>query len=127
LVHNAPNADVIDMHWEYLATFYDPDADYEGQNRIGEPWATSGIWDDIAGANQDEHSAPFRVDIPERFIRLYSGRGDIIYEPFCGSGTTIIAAENEGRACYACEIDPAYVAVILERCSEAGLQTEQIE
>lgn len=38
----------------------------------------------------------------------------------------IIAAENEGRTCYAMEIDPAYCAVILERCSTAGMDCEPI-
>ena len=38
-----------------------------------------------------------------------------VYDPFCGSGTSIIAAENLGRKCYAMEIAPGYCAVILER------------
>ena len=42
-----------------------------------------------------------------------------VYDPFCGSGTTIIAAENLGRKCYAMEIAPGYVAVTLERYLQA--------
>lgn len=42
-----------------------------------------------------------------------------VYDPFVGSGTTIIAAENLGRRCFACEIDPGYAAVTLERFSAA--------
>jgi len=41
--------------------------------------------------------------------------GEVIYEPFSGSGTTIIACENLGRRCRAVEISPAYVAVALQR------------
>jgi DNA methylase len=41
--------------------------------------------------------------------------GDLVYEPFAGSGSTLIAAELTGRRCAAIEIDPGYVAVILER------------
>jgi DNA modification methylase len=48
-----------------------------------------------------------------------SDSGDIVYEPFSGSGTAIIAAEQTGRKCRAIEIDAGYVAVALERWSEA--------
>jgi DNA modification methylase len=41
-----------------------------------------------------------------------------VYEPFCGSGTTLIAAEMEGRACHAIELSPAYVDVALRRWEE---------
>jgi DNA modification methylase len=44
-----------------------------------------------------------------------SSPGQAIYEPFSGSGTTIIAAETTGRACFAMELDPAYVDVAVER------------
>jgi len=38
-----------------------------------------------------------------------------VFEPFCGSGTTIIAAEQLGRRCYALEIEPRYVQVAIDR------------
>ena len=44
-----------------------------------------------------------------------SRAGDAVYEPFSGSGTTIIAAETTGRTCFAVEIDPAYVDVAVRR------------
>ncbi len=47
-----------------------------------------------------------------------SKRGDAVYEPFCGSGTTLIACEMEGRRCYAIELNPAYVDVIIRRWQE---------
>lgn len=48
----------------------------------------------------------------ERPIRNHGGD---VYDPFVGSGTTIIAAQRVGRPCYAMEIDPRYVAVAIER------------
>jgi DNA modification methylase len=42
-----------------------------------------------------------------------------VYEPFCGSGTTIIACEHLKRTCYAMDIDPCYIAVTLERFLDA--------
>jgi DNA modification methylase len=47
-----------------------------------------------------------------------SKTGHGIYDPFSGSGTTIIAAEMTGRRCYAIEIDPAYVDVAVKRWQE---------
>lgn len=65
--------------------------------------------------NAGLHSAPFPVKLPEWFIRAYSNADDIIFEPFAGSGTTIIAAENERRRCYAVEISPKYCDIIVDR------------
>jgi DNA modification methylase len=64
---------------------------------------------------QTGHSAPFPVKLPSFFIRAYSDKGDSVYEPFCGSGTTLIAAEQLGRKCYGMEISPAYCDVIVKR------------
>jgi DNA modification methylase len=50
-----------------------------------------------------------------RPIQNNSRVGDAIYEPFSGSGTTIIAAEQTGRICYAVELSPAYVDVAVKR------------
>ena len=61
------------------------------------------------------HPAMFPVDLPEFFIKLTSDKNDLIYEPFSGSGTTIIAAEKTNRRCYAMELSPAYVDVAVKR------------
>ncbi|MGO9144728.1 MAG: site-specific DNA-methyltransferase [Desulfomonilia bacterium] len=44
-----------------------------------------------------------------------SGRGDIVLDPFLGSGTTLMAAERTGRSCYGMEIDPLYVDAVIRR------------
>jgi len=61
------------------------------------------------------HPAPFSVDFAEALINAYTIGGEVVYEPFCGSGTTIIASEQLGRKCRAVEISPAYCAVAIER------------
>ena len=61
------------------------------------------------------HSTQKPVECMRRPIVNNSSVGQAIYEPFCGSGTTIIAAEMEGRHCYAIEIAPEYVDVIVKR------------
>ena len=45
----------------------------------------------------------------------YTRKGEAVYDPFVGSGTTIIAAETIGRVCYAIDIDPIYVDVAVRR------------
>jgi DNA modification methylase len=65
------------------------------------------------------HSTQKPVECMERPIRNNSLPGDLVYEPFCGSGTTIIACERSGRTCRAIELNPAYVAVALQRFKEA--------
>lgn len=59
-------------------------------------------------------------------IKNHSKHGDIIYEPFSGSGTTIIACEQLGRTCRAIEISPAYVAVALQRWADATGKTPEL-
>jgi DNA modification methylase len=55
-------------------------------------------------------------------ILLHTQPGDLCYEPFSGSGTHLCAADNTGRHCFAMEIEPAFVAVALERLSDMGLE-----
>jgi DNA modification methylase len=61
------------------------------------------------------HSAAFPVGLPSFFIKAYSDSGDCIYEPFCGSGSTLIAAEQLVRKCYGMEISPQYCDIIVKR------------
>jgi len=61
------------------------------------------------------HSAAFPVGLPSFFIRAFSDESDNIADPFLGSGTTLIAAEQLGRKCYGMEISPAYCDVIVRR------------
>ena len=60
----------------------------------------------------DGHPAPFSVAFASEVIPLWGGN---IYEPFCGSGTTLIAAEQLNRKCYGMEISPQYCDVIVKR------------
>jgi DNA modification methylase len=55
----------------------------------------------------------------KRLIRNSSSEGDIVYDPFSGSGTTILACENTKRTCYAMELLPKFVAVDLQRWQDA--------
>lgn len=62
-----------------------------------------------------KHPAVYPVALVRDISDAYTKSGDVLYEPFSGSGTTIIAAETTGRSCHAIEIDPAYVDVAVKR------------
>ena len=64
----------------------------------------------------------FPVGLPADIQASFSDEGDTVYEPFSGSGSQFLAAEQGSRICRGVEIDPSYVAVALERMSLAGLE-----
>jgi hypothetical protein len=61
------------------------------------------------------HSCPKPVRLYSKIIESFTASGGGVFEPFCGSGTTLIAAEQLGRKCYGMEISPAYCDVIVRR------------
>lgn len=77
----------------------------------------------IASANDytDMHNATFPVYLPAWAIESFTNIAEVVLEPFAGTGTTIVAAEQAGRICHAIEISPKYVAVALERLMGLGL------
>jgi DNA modification methylase len=77
----------------------------------------STLWE-IENRNQDaktDHSTQKPVECMRRPIVNNSTPGQAVYEPFCGSGTTIIACETEGRVCLAIELSPTYVDMAVAR------------
>jgi DNA modification methylase len=62
-----------------------------------------------------EHPTQKPVEIFERPISYHTRAGDIVYEPFSGSGSQIIAAERMGRRCFAMELAPTFVDVAVAR------------
>lgn len=73
------------------------------------------------------HSAAFPLPMPTFFIRAYSDPGDVVLDPFLGAGTTLVAAENEGRICYGMELDHKHLAVTLDRATAVGLEPVLLE
>lgn len=61
------------------------------------------------------HSTQKPLECMERPIRNNTAQGEGVYDPFLGSGTTLIAAEKQNRVCYGMELDPAYCDIIVER------------
>jgi DNA modification methylase len=61
------------------------------------------------------HGAAFPVSLPDFFIKAYTDPGDIVFDPFMGSGTTLVAAHALDRVGYGMEISPAYCDIIVHR------------
>ena len=73
-------------------------------------WAINSIWEMTpAKAKKIGHPAPFPVELPKRLIKLHSFVGDTVLDPFMGSGTTAIAAQELGRNAIGYEISEEYV------------------
>ena len=66
-------------------------------------------------SSQGSHSAPFPRALVEFFVNAFTDAGDIVFDPFLGSGTTLAAAHALNRIGIGCEISPAYCDVILRR------------
>jgi len=77
-------------------------------------WQIKSAGSQITG-EKIEHRAAFPIGLASNMIQDFSIKNDLIYEPFCGSGTTLIASEQLGRKCYGMEISPNYCDVIVKR------------
>jgi len=123
---------IDDNEVESLLTFYNVNGRGRGRELLGnyknaKRWALRSYWDDIHGnANSDGHCAAFPLELVERHLIIYSKQGEIVFEPFSGSGTTIIGCERFDRKCRAIEISPAYVAVSIQRWVDATGGTPEL-
>lgn len=108
------------QEWEHLWTWRTPGGDkdqvYDLETSLRAVWDTSAEQSDKP---LTEHVAAFPPGIPRRAMLAHSAEGAVVWEPFCGSGTSIVVAEQLRRICYACELEPSYVAVTLERFARA--------
>jgi len=104
-----------DYHWQHEPCWYAVKKTGKG-HWAGDRKQTT-LWQ-IANKDQDAntvHGTQKPVECMRRPILNNSSPGQAIYEPFMGSGTTLIAAETTGRVCLGIELDPAYVDVAIER------------
>lgn len=82
--------------------------------------ATLSVWDILPeSARRVGHPAPFPVELPRRLIELYTFEGDLVLDPFLGSGSTAVAAVQSGRHFVGYELDPAYAKLAGKRIATA--------
>ncbi len=86
------------------------------KQNLGVKNVNSNFWD-ISNINTQikNHKACFPVGLPLKGIELVNKNTGIVFEPFCGSGTTLIACEQTNRICYGMELDEKYCDVIVQR------------
>jgi DNA modification methylase len=88
--------------------------------------ATIDVWElPPESANRVGHPAPFPVELPQRLIDLYTYRGDLVLDPFMGSGTTAVAAIRTERHFVGYDTDPNYVAASLDRIEAERRRLDQ--
>lgn len=74
------------------------------------------------------HPAAYPVGLAEFFVKAYTDPGDIVFDPFMGSGSTLIAAEKNGRIACGTELSPSYVDLIIKRWQDfTGKQAIHLE
>ncbi len=90
---------------------------------------TLDVWDiPPESALRVHHPAPFPVELPQRLIELYTFVGDLVLDPFLGSGSTVVAAQRTGRDGIGYDLDPSYVALAQARVAhEKAIAGEQRE
>lgn len=93
-------------------------AHWRGDRKQTTLWQVANL-NPITGGDRSEkktgHGTQKPLELMRRPMLNHTERGDLVYDPFLGSGSTLIAAEELGRRCYGQDIDPAYVDVVITR------------
>ena len=82
-------------------------------------WGPSNVWNVPKPRNNKDHPTMKPLELLARAILYSSKPGDLVMDPFAGSGSTLVAAHALGRKCYTIELDPAFVDVIIDRFAAA--------
>jgi len=113
-----------DYHWQHEPCWYavrhGKASKWCGDRTQSTIWQVANL-NPIGGSTEEPitgHGTQKPLELMRRPILNNSRRGDVIYDPFLGSGTTLIAAEGTDRFCLGLDIDPSYVDVIVRRWQE---------
>jgi DNA modification methylase len=85
------------------------------------------VWEIARPRTSEEHPTMKPVELYRRAIANSSGHKALVFDPFAGSGTIFVAAEQTGRVANGCEIAPRYVAVALEGMSDMGVKPKLVK
>ena len=81
-------------------------------------WGSRGIWFIDSVRRNDDHEAKFPLELAQRVVKLFSDKGDVVLDPFMGSGTTAIAALSTGRNFIGLEKESKYVELSNSKVTE---------
>lgn len=111
-----------DYHFKHENILYGWKSD--GAHYFTDDRTQSSVFEYPRPKKSDEHPTMKPVALIQHMIRNSSRQGEIVYDAFGGSGSTMIASENEGRKCRMIELSPAFASVVLERMSTAFPELE---
>jgi len=113
--------------FEYLFFFWKPGETVIDRHRISRKewveWGSRGVWKFPSVRANDDHEAKFPLELPRRVIKLLTAHGETILDCFIGSGTTAVAAIQEGRNYIGIDLQKEYVALAERACKAAKKQT----
>lgn len=114
--------------FEYLFFFWKPGATVIDRKRLPPEewveWGSRAVWKIPSVRANDDHEAKFPLELPRRVIRLLTSPGDIVLDCFMGSGTTAIAAIQEGRNYIGIELQAHYVELARGVCEKEKSKIE---
>lgn len=114
----------IQFDQEVKAAFYAGRTFFDNtHDNMGECWT----FPRVVGDERHGHSTPKPIALMNRVLRSCCPAGALVFEPFAGSGSTLISAEETGRQCFTIDIEPNYVATTIARWEKmTGLKAEKI-
>ena len=83
------------------------------------------VWRDLSSQRKDfhkEHGATFSIKLAERLIKMYSGDGDLVFDPFVGTGTTVVAAQKNNLSGVGIELVEDYVEISRDRLEQKSIE-----
>jgi len=99
--------------FEYVYIFWKPGPTKVDKNRLTRDewieWGSRAVWRIPSVRANDDHEAKFPIELPRRLIRMLSDQGNLIIDPFVGSGTSAVAAAEEGRRFIGIDKEPRFV------------------
>lgn len=123
---SAKNPTLRDLH-EYVLVFSKGRFDRvtKGENTVERDAFmrdTLSVWEiPPASARKVGHPAPFPIELPKRLIELYTYRGDLVLDPFCGAGSACVAAAQLGRHYIGYDVEPEYLEIARNWLRETGV------
>jgi site-specific DNA-methyltransferase (adenine-specific) len=108
--------------YEDLYVFWKPGQQIIDRTKLAsnewKEWGSRGIWFIDSVRRNDDHEAKFPLELAQRVVKLFSNKGDVVLDPFMGSGTTAIAALSTGRNFIGLEKESKYVELSNSKVSE---------
>jgi site-specific DNA-methyltransferase (adenine-specific) len=110
--------------FEYLYMFWKPGITKVDRQRLSKEewieWGSRGVWYIASVRANDDHEAKFPLELPRRVIRLLTDPGDIVLDCFMGSGSSAVAAIQEGRHFIGIDRVAAHVHLARAACASAA-------